>query len=182
MFVTVVLHKKNKFGGLSKEIATISKNRRMSMKFNEKYNVSKEFEDIFVFNSKEEELEFDAQVLMFKFLEGVERSFANGPKFKKKYLAEALGKSTSFISQLYSGDKLINLLSLAKIQKSFNITFEVNAHVNSQDYKEVTEQMKLKSIPNEPEGFWVWKNQKPDYSESDDCCDFFDVSKNITAA
>ena len=35
------------------------------MKFKDKYNISSEFDDIFAFNSEEEELEHDAQMLMF---------------------------------------------------------------------------------------------------------------------
>ncbi|MFN6943849.1 MAG: helix-turn-helix domain-containing protein [Cytophagaceae bacterium] len=150
------------------------------MKLNEKYKVSKEFEDIFSFTNEEEELRHDAQMLMLKFLEEIEKSYVYGPKLKKKDLAEALGKSTSFISQLYSGDKLINFPLLAKIQKAFNITFEIKAHFNSLDYKGMTNQIKLQSILNEPEGSWGYR--KPDYSDSDECCDSFDLSKNITAA
>ncbi|MCW3110125.1 MAG: hypothetical protein JWQ09_4631, partial [Segetibacter sp.] len=43
---------------------------------------------------------------------------------------KALDTSTSFISQLFSGNKLANLITLAKLQKSYNISFEIKAHAN----------------------------------------------------
>lgn len=140
------------------------------MKFKDKYNISKEFEDIFTFDSEEEEIMHDAQMLMYKFLEEIEKSYANGPKFKKKYLADALGKSQSFISQLYSGDKLISLPLLAKIQKALNINFEIKAFHNAFDYNKTTQGLKLPKMYEEPEGHWVWKTKKPDYLKFDDCC------------
>lgn len=109
------------------------------MKFKDKYKVSSEFEDIFSFNSEEEELEHDAQMLTFKFLEELERSQISDSKFKKKELANALDKSPSFISQLYSGEKLMNFNLLARIQKVYNISFEIKAKRNSVDYNEDTQ-------------------------------------------
>jgi hypothetical protein len=36
---------------------------------------------------------------------------------------------------LYRGDKLINLLTLAKIQDAYNITFEIKAKLNTEIIK-----------------------------------------------
>ena len=122
------------------------------MKFKDKYKVSSEFEDIFSFNSEEEELEHDAQMLTFKFLEELERCQVNNSKFKKKELANALDKSPSFISQLYSGEKLMNFNLLAKIQKAYNISFEIKAKRNSVDYNTDTKIASDYNFLNEPEG------------------------------
>lgn len=140
------------------------------MKFKNKYNISKEFEDIFTFDSEEDEIMHDAQMLMYKFLEEIEKSYANGPKFKKKYLADALGKSQSFISQLYSGDKLISFPLLAKVQKAFNISFDIKVNPNTVDYNESAERVSIPKSYDEPDGYWIWKTKKPDYSKFDDCC------------
>lgn len=153
------------------------------MKFKDKYKISNEFEDLFSFNSEEEELEHDAQMLTFKFLEELERCYINGPKFKKKHLAKALDKSPSFISQLYSGDKLMNFTLLAKIQKAFDISFEIKAKQISADYDPGTPLISDYNFRNEPEGYWVWKNKNPDYSKPDNCCDKYEKPKtDINAA
>ncbi|MGQ1946047.1 hypothetical protein ACT3CD_02950 [Geofilum sp. OHC36d9] len=153
------------------------------MKFKDKYKVSTEFEDIFAFNSEEEELEHDAQILMFKFLEELEKCNSNGSKLKKKDLASAIEKSPSFISQLYSGDKLMSFNLLAKIQKAFNINFEIKAKLNFADYGEEVPASNNFNFQSEPDGFWVWMNKNADYSKSDECCDKYDKPETeITAA
>jgi len=99
------------------------------VKFKEKFNINAEFEGLFTEKSKEEELEHEAKMIMFRFLNELEKMNSEKP-IKKKDLAKALNTSASFITQLYRGDKLINLLTLAKIQDAYNITFEINAKLN----------------------------------------------------
>jgi transcriptional regulator with XRE-family HTH domain len=101
------------------------------MKFKEKFNINSEFEGLFTEKSKEEELEHEAKMIMFRFLNELEKMNSDKP-IKKKDLAKALNTSASFITQLYRGDKLINLLTLAKIQDAYNITFEIKAKLNSE--------------------------------------------------
>ena len=100
------------------------------MKFKDKYNIDPEFESIFTEKSKEEELEHEAKMIMFRFLNELEKLNPEKP-LKKKDLAQAINTSASFITQLYRGDKLINLHTLAKIQDAYNITFEIKAKLNS---------------------------------------------------
>lgn len=96
------------------------------MTFNEKYDVNKEDENIFEFKSKQEEYEHEAKILMFKFLSEIEK-LNDSKKLLKKELAVAIGTSASYVTQLYNGDKLINLITLAKLQEIYNIEFEVKA-------------------------------------------------------
>lgn len=100
------------------------------MKFKDKYNIAPEFESVFTEKSKEEELEHEAKMIMFRFLNELEKLNPEKP-LKKKDLAQAINTSASFITQLYRGDKLINLHTLAKIQDAYNITFEIKAKLNS---------------------------------------------------
>jgi hypothetical protein len=86
------------------------------MKLNRKYIVGPGFESLFSFKSKEEELDHNAQMLSFNFLSEFEKLF---PNIKKKELAVALGTSPSYITQLFQGDKLINLITLAKLQEVY---------------------------------------------------------------
>jgi transcriptional regulator with XRE-family HTH domain len=102
------------------------------MKFKEKYNITPEFENLFTSKSKEEELEHEAKMIMMRFLSELEKLNYEKP-LKKKDLAKAINTSPSYITQLYRGDKLINLITLAKIQDAFNITFEIKAKLNSEN-------------------------------------------------
>ncbi|MDD4971582.1 MAG: helix-turn-helix transcriptional regulator [Paludibacter sp.] len=135
------------------------------MKFKEKYNINSDFEDLFTFKSKEEELEHEAKMIMFRFLSELEK--LNGKPIKKKDLAKAIETSPSFITQLYRGDKLINLSTLAKIQEAYGITFEITAKQNNQNYIDQIETV-AKCIPfkrhNKLENSLYNKNVTPNYN------------------
>ncbi|KAF0243148.1 MAG: helix-turn-helix domain-containing [Chitinophagaceae bacterium] len=136
------------------------------MKFKDKYNIGPGFEDLFSFKNKEEELEHEAKMIMFRFLSELDKVFAEKP-IRKKDLAEAIKTSASFITQLYQGDKLVNLLTLAKIQEAYNLTFEIKAKLNSENYIEEIEQnyQSFKS-PNswiDENGYWVYVSKNHDY-------------------
>jgi hypothetical protein len=49
------------------------------MKFKDKYKVSSEFEDLFAFESEQEELEHEAKMLTQQVLNEVARCYSNGP-------------------------------------------------------------------------------------------------------
>lgn len=136
------------------------------MKFKDKYNIAPEFENLFAFKSKEEELEHEAKMIMFRFLSELEKLTVEKP-IKKKELAKAISTSASFITQLYQGDKLVNLLTLAKIQEAYNLTFEIKAKLNTENYKEEVEQSNHKFISRnswvDEKGYWVYVSKNPDY-------------------
>lgn len=100
------------------------------MKFNKKFQVEPGFQSLFSFKNKKEKLEHDAKMIMFRFISEIEKLNQEKP-MKKKDLAKALGTSASYITQLYRGDKLINLTTLAKLQDVYNLTFEIKAKINS---------------------------------------------------
>ncbi len=100
------------------------------MKFKDKYTVSKEFENLFSFKDEKEELDHEAHIIMFRFLSELE-NYSGTKSIKRNELAAKLGVSPSYITQLYKGDKLLNFTMLAKIQKVFNITFEITARNNN---------------------------------------------------
>lgn len=84
------------------------------------------FEPILSFKNEEEELYHESRMIMFRILSEVERLCEeNG--MKKKDLAKAIGTSPSYVTQLFNGDKLINLETIAKLQKVFNIVFHLEA-------------------------------------------------------
>lgn len=150
------------------------------MKFNDKYNVSEEFADLYSFRNEEEEVEHEAYMIMFRFLSELEKLSSGDHPLKKNELAKKLGVSPSYITQLYNGSKLINLNTLAKIEKAFNISFEIKVSQNESLYS--TGNITFESFPSEqyePEGFWIWHNlKKPDYGNLQTCCKSDSVAEN----
>lgn len=136
------------------------------MKFKDKYNIAPEFESLFTSKSKEDELEHEAKMIMFRFLSELEKLNSEKP-LKKKDLAKAINTSASYITQLYRGDKLANLLTLAKIQEAYNLTFEIKAKLNSENYSEEIEHNQSKFISRDSwideNGYWVYISTNPDY-------------------
>lgn len=136
------------------------------MKFKNKYNVAPEFENLFSFKTKKEEIEHEAKMIMFRFLSELEKINSENP-IKKKDLAQALKTSASYITQLYQGDKLINLLTLAKVQDAYDITFDIKAKLNTENYKDEIEHS-YKDLFTEDkitseDGYWLFVSKNSDY-------------------
>lgn len=82
------------------------------------------FDSIMAFQSKEDQLEHESKILMFKFLSLIEHEMAKSDMSKKE-LAELLNTSASYVTQIFRGQKTINLLTLAKLQQIFGIEFKI---------------------------------------------------------
>ena len=82
------------------------------------------FKTILSFDNEQDQLELDAKIIMAKFLEKVQE-ISTQKGLKKKDLAEKIGTSASYITQLYRGHKLLNLMTLAKLQRALEIEFDV---------------------------------------------------------
>lgn len=118
----------------------------MNMKFKDKYVINPEFEDLFEFDSEQEELEYEAKCIMFRFLSAFESVL--GKPLKKKEIAGIIEKTPSYITQLFRGDKIINLLTLAKIEKEFNIVFTIQAQKKNADYGVATKKIAKRTLRN----------------------------------
>jgi transcriptional regulator with XRE-family HTH domain len=94
------------------------------MKLNE-IIASSEYEHFLSFKDNDDEDRHSAEMIMFKFLSHLETF--NDNLLSRKEMAHLLDTSPSYITQLFKGDKLINLLTLAKIERVFNIEFEIGA-------------------------------------------------------
>lgn len=115
------------------------------MKFNEKYQIAQEFEHLFSFANEFEELEHEEKLLSIKFLSEFEK-IINDKDIKRKDIALALKTSPSYITQLFKGDRLVNIPILIKIQEKYNFTFEINAINNKQEYSEKTTKYPFQTI------------------------------------
>lgn len=79
--------------------------------------------------SQKDKFDNDAKVLMFRFLEIIDEERSQR-SWSRKELAESIGVSASFMSQLYNGDKLINFTQLAKLQDALGLSFKVEKAMN----------------------------------------------------
>lgn len=142
----------------------------MNMTFKDKYNINTEFEDIFAFDSNDDKIEHEAKMIMFRFLSELEKINAQEP-FKKKDLALAIKTSPSYITQLYRGDKLINLLTLAKIQEAYKIIFDIKAKRQTVNYKQEIEERSnsffTENKMTDNGGYWLYVSKNPDYQNND---------------
>lgn len=93
------------------------------MNFSKKYKIAPGFEKMFEFESTKEELLHDAKIIQMKILHAL-TEYLTEP-ITKKELAQLLETSPSYITQLYNGDKLMNLEMISRIQAAFNIEFEI---------------------------------------------------------
>ena len=93
--------------------------------------------DAISFKNEDEIIDFNASILSLEFTDLIEELMKNND-INKAQLARKLKTSKSYITQLFSGDKLINLKLLARIQRIFKVKFVVGTNSfpsKSQQYK-----------------------------------------------
>jgi len=107
-------------------------------------------------DNEEEKNERQATFLSLKIMIELEK-IRKQKRMKYSEIAEKLNLSKAFVSQLFSGDKLMNLKTLAKINQLFNLKVdfnfetletEINQSENVISFKIMTEKYnKLNSLP-----------------------------------
>jgi len=99
----------------------------MNMKsFKNSFNdIENSFNDIFKFDNEQDQLEVDAKVLASKFLSKVQEE-ADNKNINRKELAKLIGTSPSYLTQLFRGHKLLNLLTVVKLQKVLEMEFDIS--------------------------------------------------------
>jgi transcriptional regulator with XRE-family HTH domain len=95
-----------------------------------------ELESLLSFNNKEEKLELEAELLHLKFMKVIEEAMKMDG-ISKAEIAGQLATSKSYITQLFSGDRLINMKTLARLQNVLDISFEVEARRKKPVFKAV---------------------------------------------
>lgn len=124
--------------------------------------IKESFDELFNSFTKEELIDQEARLLSFHYLSAIETAL-EVQNLSKKALAEMVGTSPSYISQLFQGDRLPNFTILAKIQNALNLKFEIKAKASTLeaanlefDFPEVEEKY----------GFYGYNtNLKPDYGK-----------------
>lgn len=89
-------------------------------------NTGKGVERVFKFKSIEEKIEHETNMISFRFLSEVEKR-CDKKGINRTQLAEMLGTSKSYITQLYRGDKVLSLEMIAKIQQALEIKFSIRS-------------------------------------------------------
>ncbi len=103
--------------------------------------------------------EFDLQheriMIQMRFMSEIERLMEEND-FSEKKLAELSGLSASFITQLFKGNKKLNLDTIAKFQMIFDVKFKIEAKIEaeffSDDFQEMQELRQLRIVKYKPSG------------------------------
>ncbi len=110
--------------------------------------IRNEFQKLFK-KSPGEKVEHRAQMLSFIFLSEAQKVMDHKGWTRKK-LADEIGTSASYLTQLFRGDRLLNLKTAAKIENALGIEFDITVSEISNEYHD-TEDLKLRSTQvNEP--------------------------------
>jgi len=132
----------------------------MKLKTNEE--IKNAFDQLFNQLSEQDRLENDANLLMFRFLSIIETK-CEDLGWNRKQLAEKVGTSASYITQLFRGDKLINMITLAKFQKVLGLEFEIAEKISYE------EKVKEYAPVSDGNGYWVYVALgKPNYDSKEE--------------
>ena len=87
-------------------------------------HIKDSFNNLLIPGSYEEKVEQESVLLMAQFLSAFEMEMEK-KQLRKKDLANMIGTSASYITQLFRGTKIINLETIAKIMTSLDLHCEV---------------------------------------------------------
>src|SRR5690554_5022029 len=98
--------------------------------------IRNEFQKLF-YKTPEEQVEHRAQMLSFIFLSEAQKAM-DRKGWTRKQLAEEIGTSGSFLTQLFRGDRLLNFKTVAKIERALDLNYgiyeESNREVEVKEY------------------------------------------------
>ena len=97
-------------------------------------NINPEFEELFSYQSKKDKIEHKAQMISYRILSEVEK-ICEEKKIRKKDLADMVGTSRSYITQLFRGSKQVNVDIMARLEESLNISFNVKVKLNEDSHE-----------------------------------------------
>jgi len=98
----------------------------MIMNWTNKKEIRRSFTEILEPADEATSLAMETRLLMYRFLSEVEK-ISEERGISRKELAQMIGTSPSFVTQLFQGTKTVNLTTLAKFQKALNFNFRIEA-------------------------------------------------------
>jgi ribosome-binding protein aMBF1 (putative translation factor) len=90
----------------------------------DKENIQAYFKGLSENKTMDEQIENEAMMLHFRIMQLVEKAM-DKKGWNKKKLAEKLGKSQSYLTQLFLGHKMMNLTMMAAFQKTLALNFKL---------------------------------------------------------
>ncbi len=82
-------------------------------------------QELLVPATEQEKIELEARMIQLDFIARLQEIMKAKGIRNKKELASLLGTSPSFITQLFSAEKLINLKHLAKLQRALDLKYSI---------------------------------------------------------
>ena len=117
----------------------------MNMNYEEKARqIQATYRKIMDSRPEAEKIEVDSLLLMSGFLSEIEAAMVK-KKITRKLLAQMIGTSPSYLTQVFRGDKPLNFMTLAKMQKALNVGFVTRLYYKD---KAVADKKVLKSNSN----------------------------------
>ena len=89
-------------------------------------NISEEFQHLF---EGDDSADHKAAIISYRVLSEVEKVMDNR-KMTQKELAEKCGTSASYITQLFRGNRYVNVSIMAKLELALGITFTIDSKLN----------------------------------------------------
>ena len=113
-----------------------------------KKTTQERFNEIFAFKNAKDKLQFEAEMMHLDIMYEIQCLMEKHENMTKSELANKLVVSKGYLTQLFTGDKLINLKTMAKLQRIFNIKFFIS--------HESIEKLRLQAMERN-----IWKTQEP---------------------
>lgn len=98
----------------------------MNMNLTTNEDIKAAFSGLFDNRTEQERRDDAAQMVSFRYLSEVERLMQERG-LTKRDIAKAVGTSPSYITQLFRGDRLLNLDMLARLEAAFDVKFLIEA-------------------------------------------------------
>lgn len=90
-------------------------------------DIQKKFNEIISIKNEKEKIDLMASIIHLNIMDEISQLMEE-KSINKKRLSEELNVSKSYISQLFTADKIINLRQIAQIQNIFDVKFGVTFH------------------------------------------------------
>jgi hypothetical protein len=101
------------------------------------FKVAPEFEHLFSFSNDEEKLEHRAQMISYRILSEVEK-FCDLHNMKMKDLAKMIDTSPSYVTQLFRGNKQVNMNFMAKFEEVTQMLFDFTLMPEKEQHDELS--------------------------------------------
>lgn len=96
----------------------------------EKKNGLNKLNQMLEFKSSNQKAKLEEELLSLKFIATIEELLEQND-VNRSDLANILDSSKSYVSQVFSGDKMLNIRILARIQRALNVSFKLYAVDNN---------------------------------------------------